>query len=267
MTSEILYQIIMGLLQGGTEWLPVSSSGHLVLAQHFFGVEERTLFDAMLHLGTLFAALIYFRKDIKPLLNLKNPLTHRIIIASIPIIIVGLVFADIIESVFAIAGIVAVLLIINGCMLMINAFLKQKNVENVEAKNKKQKQNLSKDQHKISMKNAIIIGVCQIFAIFPGISRSGTTITTGRVLGLDWSTAAKFSFFISFLPLAGAAALKLGTAYHELQPIYILGFLVAFAVGYATIDLMMVMLRRGVFHYFGVYTIVLGIGMLIVMSY
>jgi undecaprenyl-diphosphatase len=237
----------MGLLQGMTEWLPVSSSGHLVLAQDFYGVQERTLFDAILHLGTLLAALVYFRKDLKPLLNVKNPMTHKIIIGSIPIIIVGFLIRDVLEAAFAFALVAAGLLIINGCVLMVNAFLKNPN-NDVEEKN-----------NKITMKSAIIIGIFQIFALFPGISRSGTTITTGRILGINWSDAAKFSFFISFLPLAGAAGLKIATAYHEFDVLYILGFMVAFVVGYATIDLMMHLLRQGRFHYFGVYTIILGI--------
>lgn len=246
MTSDIIYNIIMGLLQGFTEWLPVSSSGHLVVAQHFFGVKERTLFDAILHLATLFAALVYFRKDLVPLLNLKNPLTHKIIIASIPIIIIGFVFSDVIETAFSLVIVASIFLIINGCILMTHAFLKSGKL-------------------KINFKNSIIIGIFQIFAIFPGISRSGTTITTGRVLGVNWKTAAKFSFFISFIPLAGAAGFKIFTAWDEFQPLYILGFIVAFIVGYATIDLMMKILQKGKFHYFGVYTISLGIVMIILI--
>ncbi|WP_455392903.1 undecaprenyl-diphosphate phosphatase [[Eubacterium] cellulosolvens] len=255
MTSDIIYNLIMGLLQGLTEWLPVSSSGHLVLAQHLFGVEERTLFDAILHLGTLFAAIVYFRKDLKPLVNLKNPMTHKIIIASIPIIIVGLLLSDVIEAVFALAIIASVLLIINGCMLMVNAFLKEEKAEK------------GNEGNKLTMKLAIIIGVFQIFALFPGISRSGTTITTGRALGINWALAAKFSFFISFIPLAGAAGFKIITGYQEFNALYILGFIVAFLVGYATIDIMMGVLRRGKFHYFGFYTIGLGVVMLVVLIF
>lgn len=251
MMSDVIYNLIMGLLQGLTEWLPVSSSGHLVLAQHLFDVQERTLFDAILHLGTLFAALVYFRKDLKVLLNLKNPLTHKIIIASIPIIIVGLVLSDVIEAAFELALVVSVLLIINGCMLMVNAFLKRENSGNSGNEN-----------NELSTKTAIMIGLFQIFALFPGISRSGTTITTGRALGINWSLAAKFSFFISFIPLAGAAGFKIITAYHEFNVLYIIGFFVAFLVGYATIDIMMRVLRRGKFHYFGVYTIILGVAMI-----
>jgi len=256
MMSDVIYNLIMGLLQGLTEWLPVSSSGHLVLAQHSFNVQERTLFDAILHLGTLFAALVYFRKDLKVLLNLKNPLTHKIIIASIPIIIVGLALSDVIEAAFELALVVAVLLIINGCMLMVNAFLKGDNNGNSQNEN-----------DKLNLKTVIIIGIFQIFALFPGISRSGTTITTGRALGINWSLAAKFSFFISFIPLAGAVGFKIITAYHEFNVLYIIGFIVAFLVGYATIDIMMHLLRQGKFHYFGLYTIILGITMIGIITF
>ena len=253
MISDILYNLIMGLLQGLTEWLPVSSSGHLVLAQHAFGAQERTLLDAILHIGTLFAALVYFRSDLKPLLNFKNPLTHKIIIASIPIIIIGFLLRDFIEFAFSAAIIVSVFLIINGCALMVNAFLKPK-------------QEKSEKKIQITMKFAIIIGFFQVFALFPGISRSGTTITTGRVLGVDWAQAAKFSFFISFIPLAGAAGFKIISSYQDFNPLYILGFIVSFLVGYATIDLMMHILRIGKFHYFGLYTIGLGAVMLCLIS-
>lgn len=241
MVFDILYVLIMGLVQGLTEWLPVSSSGHLVLAQEFFGVTERTLFDAILHLGTLCAAIVYFHKDIKPLMNPKNPKTHKIILASIPIIIVGVLISDTVEAAFSLTVVVAVLLIINGLVLMVNFFV-------IKAR-----------KGKITTKNGLIIGIFQIFALFPGISRSGTTITTGRVLGIDWKSAAKFSFFISFIPLTGAACFKIATAYSEFEPLYILGFIVAFMVGYASIDIMMKMLQTSKFHYFGVYTIILGI--------
>ena len=255
MIFELLYALFMGLLQGLTEWLPISSSGHLVLAQHFYAISERTLFDAILHLGTFFAALVYFRKDIKPLLNIKNSLTHKIILASIPIIIIGVLISEIIEVAFAFAIIAAILLIINGFVLLTNAFF--------EFPGRKKK---SKKESKITFKQALIIGIFQIFALFPGISRSGTTITTGRALGLDWKRAAKFSFFISFIPIAGAAGFKIATDWHEFEPFYIIGFIAAFIVGYATIDIMMRILQLGKFHYFGFYSIMIGVGMLILMT-
>ncbi len=240
----------MGLIQGLTEWLPVSSSGHLVITQHFFDMKERTLFDAILHLATLFAAVIYFRRDLKPMLNIKNKMTHKIIIASIPIIIIGFIFSGWIESAFAITLIASIFLVINGCVLMVNAVIKND-------KNKKKK--------RFTMKNSIIIGLLQVFALFPGISRSGTTITTGRVLGIDWIKAAKFSFFISFLPLAGAALFKILTAWTEFELHYLLGFFVAFIVGYASIELMMGIIKMGKFHFFGIYTIILGLIMKIII--
>jgi len=248
MEADIIYYLVMGFLQGFTEWLPVSSSGHLVVAQHLFGVEERTLFDAVLHLATLFAAVVYFRKDLLPMVNLKNPLTHKIILASIPIIIVGFIIQDYIEAAFSLAIVASIFLIVNGCILMANPFFKKK----MDIKEKK----------KLTFKYALIIGIFQIIALFPGISRSGTTITTGRALGLNWALAAKFSFFISFIPLAGAASFKIITAWDEFDVMYILGFIVAFIVGYGTIDIMMSVLRRGKFHYFGIYTIALGLVMI-----
>ncbi len=249
-TDPIIYTIILGIIQGLTEWLPVSSSGHLVLAQHFFQVQERTLFDAILHLATLFAALLYFRKDIKPIMDLKNKRFYMIIIASIPIILVGFFFSDVIEDAFNNISLVSILLIINGIVLVTNVFIKNKD---------KNKNDTSPD-----LKNSIIIGLFHVFALFPGISRSGTTITTGRFRKLDWTTATKFSFFISFLPLAGAAAYKIISAWNEFEVIYLLGFVVAFIVGYLSIDLMIRIINIGRFHFFGLYTIILGLIMIFI---
>jgi undecaprenyl-diphosphatase len=234
----------MGLLQGLTEWLPISSSGHIVIAQEYFGIKERTLFDAILHLGTLFSAIIYFRKDLQPLLNLKNPLTHKVIIGSIPILIIGFLFSDMIEAAFSIPAIVAISLIINGFVLMVNPFVKSQ-------------------KDKITKKTALVIGFYQVFALFPGISRSGVTITEGKVLGIDWLNVAKYSFFISFIPIIGAAGFKISTSWQEFEILYILGFVIAFLVGYASIDIMMRILRLNKFHYFGIYTILIGIVLLV----
>jgi undecaprenyl-diphosphatase len=253
----------MGLLQGLTEWLPVSSSGHLVLAQHFFNVEERTLFDAILHLGTLFAMTIYFRSDIKVLLTFKKPMTFKVIIASIPIIMIGFIFNDWIEAAFASAMLVSIFLVINGCVLIFNGFIKPKEDQNNNEQIKELQNNDSESKTiDVAWKHSILIGLFQIFALLPGISRSGTTITTGRTIGLDWRTAAKFSFFISFLPVAGAAWFKILTDWQDFQTFYLLGFVVAFIVGYITIEAMMRILQVGKFHYFGIYTIIIGVFML-----
>lgn len=240
MISDIAYSLLMGLLQGLTEWLPISSSGHLVIVQEYFVPDERIMFIAILHLATLLSALVYFRMDIRPLLNLKNPQTHKVIIASIPIIIVGFLLMDIIEAAFSSAIAVAVFLIITGCVLIANAFLKPK-------------------KKKIKMRHALMIGMFQVFALLPGISRSGTTITIANALGIEWSQAAKFSFFISFIPIVFITSYEVAIAWNEFNITYLIGFVVAFLVGYATIGLMMRMLQLGKFHYFGIYPIIAGV--------
>jgi undecaprenyl-diphosphatase len=188
-------------------------------------------------------------------MDFKNPITHKILLASVPIFIIGFLFRDYIETAFMSALLVAGLLVINGCVLMVNLFIKRSE-EKKDAKEKPKK---------LNTKNALIIGLFHVFALLPGISRSGTTITTGRVLGLDWKRAAKFSFFISFIPIAGAAWFKIITSYHEFEFVYILGFFVAFIVGYSSIEIMMRILRAGKFHYFGIYTIIIGIIILVVI--
>ena len=224
------YYILMGILQGFTEWLPVSSSGHLVITQEFFGVRERTLFDAILHLGTLVAALVYFRKDIKPLVTFRSDWSWKVILASIPIILIGFFFADFVEIAFSSVGFVAFLLMINGTILMLN---------------------LIKPRFKdvINRRNAIIIGLFQVLALLPGISRSGTTITSARLLGIKVEDAARFSFFISFLPVGGAALYKIITYTGAFDVMYIFGFFISVIVGYVSIKILLKILYSRQFHY------------------
>ncbi len=243
----MLYYVLMGILQGLTEWLPVSSSGHLVITQELFAVyQERTLFDAILHLGTLVAALLYFRKDIKPLVTLKSPLSWKVLLASIPIIIIGFLFAIQIEMAFSSVRFVALLLIINGFILLLNLLPPG-------------------FQDKINMKNALIIGCFQVLALLPGISRSGTTITSARLLGIKVGDATSFSFFISFLPMGGAALYKMVTYTGDFDPMYAVGFIISVAVGYVSIFLLIKLLKINKFYLFGGYTLALGFILLMTM--
>jgi len=233
------YYILMGIVQGLTEWLPISSSGHLVLLQSFFAVQERTLFDAVLHLGTFSAALVYFREDVLRLLDFRNPLARNVVLASLPILFVGFFLRGFVESAFSSVSLVALLLVFNGFILILNMFARERHA-------------------KINQRTSLFVGLVQCFALLPGISRSGITITFARLLGVRWEEAAKFSFFISFIPLAAAACYKLVTASSAFDPFYLLGFVVSFVVGYLTIGVLLRALKTRKFHYFGLYTILLG---------
>ncbi|MCD4678168.1 MAG: undecaprenyl-diphosphate phosphatase, partial [Desulfobacula sp.] len=212
-----LYQgIILGIIQGLTEFLPVSSSGHLVLGQIFFGITQYQLtFDISVHMGTLLAVLVVYSSDIlamissvfgflskavlfKPVSHLVNKdknlqLAGLIVIGSIPTAIIGLVLKQLEHVLFTSEVLVGLMLILTGTILWVS-------------------RNYYFSENKTSgfgNKNALLIGVSQGLAVIPGISRSGTTIAVGMFLGLDRHTAAKFSFLLSIPAILGAQVLSI----------------------------------------------------------
>ena len=202
---NIFTAAILGIIQGATEFLPISSSGHLALAHYFFGAEEASLtFDVALHLGTLLAILIYFRRD---LLNTKW--WPWLILGSVPAAIVGFTLEDQIDALFRSAQSVGIFMMIMGALFLIP-----------------QRQN----DKPINGWRALLMGCGQALAVIPGISRSGATIFTGMQLGMKREEAARFSFLLGAIAIAGAGLLKaLDTQTLEL-PLAILsaGFLAAF---------------------------------------
>ena len=266
--------VILGVVQGLTEFLPVSSSGHLVLFQHLLGLKEPLLaFDISVHVGTLVAVLIYFYRDIVAILKALRKwfavlpdtraaagllatdreirMAWLIVIGSVPTAILGLLFKEIAETLFASVSIVGVTLLITGAVLWGTRWL-------------------SEDGHgirRLSVKNSLVIGTVQGLAIIPGISRSGSTIAAGLFLGLDRETAARFSFLLSIPAVAGAGLLGagglLGQGKLPLATIAV-GTLVSCAVGYASLKLLVWMVRRGRLHYFAPYCGAVGLLALIV---
>jgi len=188
----IFVAAFLGILQGLTEFLPISSSGHLVIAQHFFPQigQQPLLLIVILHLGTLFALCVYFLKDIKDML-LSPRLALPILIATLITAILAMPFKDLIEMTFNSPVIASFMLIITGIMLFFAA---------------KVKNNVDKN---VNWKKAISIGIAQAAAVLPGISRSGTTISMGIYLGLKGETAGRFSFLIAIPAIFGAGILSL----------------------------------------------------------
>jgi|Deesub1362A_J573_1020465.scaffolds.fasta_scaffold01039_6 undecaprenyl-diphosphatase len=242
---DLLQVILLGALQGITEWLPISSSGHLVLLQEMWGVSgDRTLLTAVLHLGTLVAVVLYFRRDIwnvitSALRGDRKEALH-IVVGSVPICVVGFLLKDYIESAFSTLILVGALWIINGIYLLTYP-------------------RRGEGGRDVSLKSAVFIGLAQVAALLPGISRSGVTITTGAHIGVERVRAAKFSFYISLIPLAGATLFKAGSDAGAFEPIYLVGFVVSLIVGYLSISLLMYTVRKVRFQYFGIYTIALGL--------
>ncbi len=239
---EIFYAIFLGFLQGATEFLPVSSSGHLLLAEHFFGVEEAGLtFDVVLHLATLSAILAYFRRDLANLLLAffgsygpeRGPQERRlawyICYATVPAVAAGLLLGHIIETTLRSPLLVAFTLSGAGLLLWW-----------AEKRGLRQRSFSS-----LGFWDAMLIGCAQALALVPGVSRSGATITAALFLGLNRVAAARFSFLLSAPVIFGAASYKLiklfsGPGLESGQYLfYAAGFLASAISGYAFIALLM----------------------------
>jgi undecaprenyl-diphosphatase len=245
---NIFTSIVLGLLQGLTEFLPVSSSGHLVIAQSIIPnfSQPGIVFDVVLHGGTLFAILFYFRKD---LLELTRKYLLSIIVGTIPAIILGLLFENGINAIFTNTTLV-------GLALFVSAFF---NLMTDKTKEKKTKLNFLK---------ATYIGIAQAIAIIPGISRSGATIFAGSSLGLRKEKAAEFSFLLSVPAVAGANILQFANHAAQIDTslvYFIAGFVAAFVSGYFAIRVVYKALSRNKFRYFSYYLILLGTVVLTVL--
>nr|WP_320117896.1 undecaprenyl-diphosphate phosphatase [uncultured Marinifilum sp.] len=250
--------LILGILQGLTEFLPVSSSGHLELGKALLGVnaENNLAFTVIVHGATVLSTIIVFRKDIMALFtdvlsfewNESTQYIAKIAVSMIPIGIVGVFFKDEVSALFDNSKI----LLLVGCMLLITATLlgftyyaKQKDKE-------------------ISFKDAFIIGLAQTCAILPGISRSGATIATGLLLGNKKADIAKFSFLMVLVPIIGENILSLlsgeftSTGSLEATPL-IVGFLAAFLSGLLACSWMIKLVKKGKLIYFAIYCLIIGV--------
>ena len=255
---DILHATLLGLIQGLTEFLPVSSSGHLAIAQHFLpGFEQPgLLFDVLLHFATTMAVVIYFRKDIWKLLSCffrKDPYAMddrhtfwMIVIGSIPTAVIGLSGKDFFESLFE-------NLLVIGCMLLLTAML-------LIVAEKARKQD-GRGLAQLKINDALLVGVVQGLAIIPGISRSGSTIASLLLRGVDGEAAAKFSFLLALPAIGGAMLLSL----KDLQqisngelPAYALGALIAFISGLFAIRWLMNVVRRRRLVGFAIYCLLVG---------
>ena len=247
-----LHAILLGLLQGATEFLPVSSSGHLAIAQHFIDgfSQPGILFDVVLHVGTLCAVIIYFWQDIVQIATspwCRQPqgkhyrhLLRLIIFGSIPTAVIGLTFKDELTGLFHNIPVICAMLLVTGTLLFA--------AERWRSGERKESQ--------LTLKDALITGLVQGFAIIPGISRSGSTIAILLFRGIDGTTAARFSFLLSMPAVGGAALLSLrdlnGLSTSQL-PLYLAGGATAFISGLLSIHLLMAVVRNKRLAAFAVY--------------
>ena len=265
---DIIQGIIIGIVQGLTEFLPVSSSAHLVFIQNILGVESSLAFDTFLHLGTLIAVLWFFRYDIYKMLkswwlSLGDILQGRftegfredpykrlawyVILATIPVGIVGVLFEDSVDALFSGALYVpAFFLFVTGTILYLSQRMTSGNI----------------NYDNITKKEALFMGLGQACAILPGLSRSGTTIAAGLTIGLDKEFAAKFSFILSIPAIFGAFILQLkdiGSAMDaNFLPVF-LGFIAAIISGYMAIKWMLDLIQNKSLDIFSYYCWAVGI--------
>jgi undecaprenyl-diphosphatase len=257
----VFQALVLGLVQGLGEFLPISSSAHLVLAPWAFGWPDPGLaFDVALHVGTLVAVLWYFRREwIKLVQSAISILTTRrvdteekqrflhIVIATIPAAIAGLLLEDYAESTFRSPTLVATTLIVMGIVLWAaDRYAPQ-----------------ARPLEQMTVRDAVLIGVAQIFALVPGVSRSGSTITAGRALKLDRQAAAVFSFLMSMPITAAAAVLKAPTLLRAPdRTTLIVGIVSAAVSGWLAIAVLLRYVSRHSYGVFALYRIVLGVAVL-----
>lgn len=249
--------ILLGILQGATEFLPVSSSGHLVLAQHLTeGFEQPgVLFDVLLHVGTMVAVVVYFWRDLGGLATSlwrkddsaasQRHMLALLVVGSIPTAIIGLLFKDFFVGLFERPDIVCIMLLVTGTLLWVAEKLRKLEVSRKD----------------MSFLDAVVVGTVQGCAIIPGISRSGSTIAALLLRGVDGETAARFSFLLALPAVFGAALLSLKDLEHvassSMAP-YLAGTLAALFTGLLCIHLLMGVIRRRRLHWFALYCWIVG---------
>jgi len=253
----ILEAILLGLIQGLTEWLPISSSGHLVIAQELLGIDVPLLFDVMLHFGTLLAVFAFFWKDIvkilKSLVKLdfksqSGELIPSIVIGSIPVFFAGIIFYDLIEILFKNIFIVSIALIITGIILFLTKH--------------------TKGRKNLTLFDSLLIGFAQAFALVPGISRSGLTISTGLFRDVKKELVFKFSFLLSIPAVLSANLWELSNLIINNTRIdfvpYVTGTAIAAIVGYLSLKVLFRMLKKEKFYLFSYYCLIVGLALLII---
>jgi len=242
--------IFLAIIQGLTEFLPISSSGHLVIFQKLFGLKPPVLFDILVHVGTLGAIIAYF---LKPLLKISKHTLLLVIIGTIPAIVVGLFLQRYITQIFDSLKLVGVALLMTAGLLLVSKRFKL----------------LNRRFKYLKWQDALFVGIFQVLAILPGVSRSGSTIVAGLARKLDRETAFRFSFYLAIPAILGALTLQIpdligGQVNYLSQGI--LGMIIAGAVGYEALKILEKTLLGAKFWLFGIYCLVLGIVILLFSS-
>ncbi|MDI3279892.1 MAG: undecaprenyl-diphosphate phosphatase [Bacillota bacterium] len=252
---NVLQAVLLGVVQGLTEFLPVSSSGHLVLMQHLLGLPEVGVsFDVLLHLATLLAVVIYFRRELaQALLQRDWHLGRLLLVGSLPAAVLGLLLEDFFAALFHSVQAVGAAFLLTGVILYA--------AERWGGRVQK-----SGGWQALGMQDAFFIGLGQAVAIIPGVSRSGSTIAAGMARGIERTLAARFSFFLSIPVIAGAGLLELPHLWAEgayYSPAALAGgFIAAFLGGWLAISTLLAILQRWRLSLFSWYVWLLGLAIL-----
>ncbi len=250
--------LIFGLVQGLTEFLPVSSDGHLEIVKYFFGgIEESFLFSVVVHGATVLSILVVFWKEIMKLLrgvfkftmNEETVYALKLVVSMIPVAIIGFTLIDQIESLFvADMDITGSFLLVTALFLALGHFVRKRN-------------------NPITYGGAFVMGIAQALAVLPGLSRSGATISTGLMLGNSKDELARFSFLMVIVPIIGANLMQVvnteSTAIDVLIVPLIIAFVAAFVSGYFACRWMIDIVRKGKLIWFSIYCLIVGLSLII----
>ena len=253
---DIIQAIIIGIIEGFTEFLPISSTGHMIVASEFLGIEQSALikaYEVIIQFAAILAVMLLYRDKI----NIKEiELWQKIMVAFLPLAIVGFILKDWIKEIFTI-NTVAWMFIIGGIIFIV--------VEHFH----KDEESPSKDIEEVSWRQAIIIGLGQILSLVPGTSRAGSTIIAGMLSGVNRKASTEFSFLLAIPVMTAVSGYDLLKHYDEFigadLTAFVVGFVVAFGVAYLTIKLFIVFLQRFTFVAFGIYRILFGVLLLIMI--
>lgn len=270
---EILKVIVLGIVEGITEWLPISSTGHLIIVNEFLKLKASDafveMFNVVIQLGAILAVIVLYFKRLWPIDKKKDSkglewnkdkliLWAKILVACVPAGIIGIIFNDNIDEIFYNPYVVSVTLIIYGVAFIL-----------IEIRNRNKEFKIT-DVKAMTFKTALIIGLFQVLALIPGTSRSGATIVGAMLIGTSRTAAAEFTFFLAIPVMAGASLVKIlkfvsdGTGFTQNQLYMLLiGMLVAYLVSMLVIKFLMSYIRKHDFKPFGIYRIILGIAVLL----
>jgi len=253
---DIIQAIIIGIIEGFTEFLPISSTGHMIVASQFLGIEKSAVIDAymvIIQFAAILAVMLLYREkiDIKEI-----DLWQKIMVAFLPLAVVGFLLKDWIKEIF-VSSTVAWMFIIGGIIFIVVEYFH------------KDEEKESKEIDEVTWRQALIIGFGQIFSLVPGTSRAGSTIIAGMLSGVNRKTSTEFSFLLAIPVMMAVSGYDLLKHYKDFigadLTAFVVGFIVAFIVAYATIKLLIVFLQRFTFVAFGIYRIIFGIILLMIL--